>query len=90
MSQFGIQENGLVFLPREDPGRRHREYKLRIGRNSNGAPCVYFTDRYKMKEQGFIRGGEVPEIEIALSEFLPVVFRHLEMGEIEVRAACGL
>lgn len=87
---FGIQDNGLVYLPRQDPGRRHREYKLRVGRNEEGVPCVYFTDRHKMKEQGFPRGGEPPEVEIPLSDFLALVFFQLEMDENEIRATCGL
>ena len=87
---FGIQDNGLVFLPREDPGRRRREYKLRIGRNAEGVACIYFTNRYKMKEMGFIRGSDVPEVEIVLSEFLSEVFRYLGMEEAEVQAACSL
>lgn len=87
---FGIQDNGLVFLPRQDPGRRHREYKLRIGRNDEGVPCVYFTDRYAMKQMGFIRGSDVPEVEIPLSDFLDAVFEHLKMENAEILSACSM
>ena len=82
---FGIQLNGLVFLPRQDPGRRHREYKMRIGRNEAGEPCIYFTDRHQMKQMDFPRGDEMPEVEILLSSFLSQVFLHLDMGEAEIQ-----
>ena len=95
--RFGIQDNGLVFLPREDggglpgeiEGRRHREYKFRIGFAEDGTAYIYLPDRHQWKVLERPRG-HMPEVEVPLKDMLWAIFNYLSLDSAGVLALVGL